>query len=475
MNHITTEEKFITVPGGSVFSKTWSPTSAQYDIPIVLLHDSLGCVALWRDFPEQLATYLHRPVIAYDRLGFGKSTARQALPSANFVTEEAELYFPAIKQGLELEQYILLGHSVGGGMSVEIAAHDPDCIAIITEAAQAFVEERTAAGIRDAKAMFERPGQLDRLAKYHGDKTEWVLHAWTDVWLSDQFSTWSLEQSIGKIKQPLLAIHGEKDEYGSQAFPEFLTQKSSGPSRMVLLEDCGHVPHREKLDLVLLYISNFLQRNRLMINHAEKIKALYDMSAPTYSEAIKRTDYSAPSWLLKNCGPVIKQSNLKILDIGCANGLNIQNLAELNPTIQAVGLDISAGMVAATEQTGLYQAVHCHNLDDGLSMFDDGSFDCTIALGCLEFMNDLDFCLAEVARVCASNGILFASFQEFEEGEKFSPRQSYSSDVIHFGYLVEEIEQKLESAGFKLNKLERKTGYTGGYPCPYIYVIAQKR
>ena len=250
-------EMFVELANGTIFAKKWFPKSAQSEIPIILLHDSLGCVALWRDFPEKLASHLSRPVIAYDRLGFGQSTARKTIPNANFVTEEAEIYFPAIKQRLELEKYILLGHSVGCGMAVEIAARDPDCIALITEAAQAFVEDRTAAGIRDAKAMFERPDQLDRLAKYHGEKTEWVLHAWTDVWLSEEFSTWSLESSIGKVTQPLLAIHGENDEYGSQAFPEYLTQKSSGRSKMVMLKDCGHVPHREKLADVLFAISNF--------------------------------------------------------------------------------------------------------------------------------------------------------------------------------------------------------------------------
>lgn len=471
--HIT--ETFVRIPNGSIYTKTWLPAEVESDIPIVLLHDSLGCVAVWRDFPEKLATYLSRPVIAYDRLGFGQSSARRGIPSANFVTEEAEIYFPPIKQGLGLKRYILLGHSVGGGMSVEIAARDEDCIAVITEAAQAFVEDRTAQGIRDAKAMFERPGQIDRLAKYHGEKARWVLDAWTEVWLSEEFSTWSLSASIGKITCPLLAIHGEKDEYGTHAFPEFLTQKAGGPARMVMLDDCGHLPHREKADEVLLYVCNFLQRHRLMKNHPDKIQDLYDRSGANYGEEIKRTDYSAPDWLLKNFGTVTEQQNLRLLDIGCANGVNVQNLAKLNPSIQAFGLDISAKMVEAAASTNLYQAVYCHNLDDGLSMFDNDSFDCAVALGCLEFMNEIDTCLAEIGRVCKPNAILFASFQEFEEGEKFSPRQSYSGNVIHFGYSVEEVEQKLAEGGFDISKIEQQIGYTGGYPCPYIFVIAHKK
>lgn len=474
MTNVQISETHVELPNGLIYTKSWSPKSAKYDTPIILLHDSLGCVALWRDFPERLATHLSRPVIAYDRLGFGQSSARDAIPSPNFVAEEAESYFPTIKQQLGLEKYILLGHSVGGGMSVEIASRDSDCVALITEAAQAFVEDRTAAGIRDAQKMFEQPGQVDRLAKYHGDKAQWVLDAWTEVWLSDQFSTWSLEASIGNVTCPLLAIHGENDEYGTRAFPEFLTQNAGGDSRMVMLEECGHVPHREKLDEVLLYICNFLQRSKLMRNHADKIQDLYDKTGGNYSESIKRTGYSAPEWLLQNIDNIVSQPNLSLVDIGCANGINVQNLAKLNPTIQAVGLDISAKMVEAAAETGLYQAVHCHNLDDGLSVFEDSQFDCAIALGCLEFMNDLDFCLAEISRVCKPNSTFFATFQQFEEGGKFSPRQSYSAEVIHYGYSVEEVQQKLESAGFEIKNLEVQTGYTGGYPCPYIFVISQK-
>ncbi len=474
MTNLPSDEKFIEVSGGSIYTKRWTPSELIYHEPVILLHDSLGCVALWRDFPEKLATNLHRPVIAYDRLGFGQSSAREAIPSPNFVTEEAELFFPAIKQGLGLEKFILLGHSVGGGMAVEIAARDRDCIAVITEAAQAFVEDKTAEGIRTAKAMFELPGQLDRLTKYHGEKTEWVLKAWTEVWLSDAFSTWSLEPSISAVSCPLLAIHGENDEYGSQAFPEFLTQRSGGESRMVMLADCGHIPHKEKLSETLLYITNFLQRNRLMINHASKIQDLYDRASSTYSEQTERTKYSGPDWLLKNITPVIDQKDLKMIDIGCANGINVQNLIKLNPTIQADGLDISQGMIDAAEQTGVYNSLYCHNLDDGLSMFEADSFDVAVALGCLEFMNKLDFSLSEIYRVCRPNALFFASFQEFEEGEKYSPRQSYSSEVIHFGYSVEEIRKILDKAGFEIMSLDQQTGYTGGFPCPYVYVVAHK-
>src|SRR5262245_7109486 len=128
------EDRFVAVPGGRVFVRTWTPPAGAADPPVVLLHDSLGCVDLWRDFPERLAGRLARRVIAYDRLGFGRSSARQDLPSANFIREEAEVFFPAVRDALGVAGYALFGHSVGGAMALLIAAtpHEP-CRAVVTE------------------------------------------------------------------------------------------------------------------------------------------------------------------------------------------------------------------------------------------------------------------------------------------------------------------------------------------------------
>lgn len=259
MNVIHIEESKISVPGGEVYVKRWMPETASKQLPMILLHDSLGSVDLWRTFPSTLSEGLHRPVIAYDRLGFGKSDARTEIPSIFFVEEEATLYFPAIKAALGLEKYSLCGHSVGGGMSINIAARDPDCQAVITMAAQPYLEELTTQGIRDALEMFKQPGQIARLERWHGDKGEWVLRAWTDTWLSPDFADWGLHAAIGKVTCPVLAIHGATDEYGSPAFPKFISEHVGGRGEMLLLEECGHMPHRERLDDVLTAIEVFLE------------------------------------------------------------------------------------------------------------------------------------------------------------------------------------------------------------------------
>lgn len=252
-------DTLVAVPGGSVFVRRWSAPRGDRP-PLILLHDSLGSVEQWRDFPEALADATRTEIIAYDRLGFGRSTARLLRPSVDFVTDEAVTYFPALKRGLGLARFSLFGHSVGGAMALAIAAFEhAGCAAVITAAAQAFVEERTRAGIRAAQAQFDRPAQLAKLTRWHGEKARWVLDAWAGVWLSPDFRSWSLDELLPSVRCPVLAIHGDRDEYGSVDFPRRITGKVSGPSELAILEGGGHVPHRERREDVLRLSAAFLE------------------------------------------------------------------------------------------------------------------------------------------------------------------------------------------------------------------------
>ncbi|RQR66212.1 alpha/beta fold hydrolase [Burkholderia sp. Bp9125] len=264
MTDIVTEETWIATPQGRLFAKRWrgAPAPAAAACPIVLLHDSLGSVALWRDFPEQLAQATRRDVIAYDRLGFGQSDPHPAQLPPTFVRDEADHALRALREQLGIVSFVAFGHSVGGGMAVGAAAAYPDrCRALVTVAAQAFVEARTLDGIREAARQFAEPGQLDRLARYHGDKAEWVLRAWVDTWLSPAFRDWSLDDVLPQVRCPALAIHGAQDEYGSSAHPDRIASRVAGPSSVVMLKDCGHVPHREQTAVVLDAVKDFLARH----------------------------------------------------------------------------------------------------------------------------------------------------------------------------------------------------------------------
>ncbi|MDL5038195.1 alpha/beta fold hydrolase [Comamonas resistens] len=256
---VTARDTRVATPDGALYVKRWQPQPAEGKAPIVLMHDSLGSVALWRDFPQQLAAATGREVIAYDRLGFGHSDAnpRQLLP--DFVENEVKAGFTPIHQALGIGDFVLLGHSVGGGMACMTAAAYPrHCKALITESAQSFVEDRTLNGISEARDNFAKPGQLDRLSRYHGDKAAWVLSAWVDTWLSEPFAHYRLDTALKQVHCPVLAIHGELDEFGSLVHPENISAWSQGPSEVEIIAGGGHVPHRELPERITGRITRFL-------------------------------------------------------------------------------------------------------------------------------------------------------------------------------------------------------------------------
>lgn len=255
-----TTDHWIAHPSGRLFARQWQPEDMAPELaPIVLLHDSLGCVDLWRDFPALLAAATRRRVIAYDRLGFGRSDARVGRPSSEFVAEEATTTWPLLRAQLGIDRFVVVGHSVGGGMAVEIAARaGRDCEALVTMAAQAFVEDRTIAGLRVARRQFEDPAQVERLARYHGAKASWALDAWLGRWLDPAFGAWTLDAALPRVSCPVLAIHGERDEYGSLAHPRRIVDGVAGPARLEMLPGGGHIPYREQPEVVVRLIAQFL-------------------------------------------------------------------------------------------------------------------------------------------------------------------------------------------------------------------------
>ena len=256
-------DQFLQLPGGTVFARTWVPQTPA-GAPVVLLHDSLGCVELWRDFPGVLAAATHRKVVAYDRLGFGRSSICNVPALPGFIDDEARICLPAVVQALGLGRYVLFGHSVGGGMALAAASVPGNgCVAVITESAQASVEAQTLSGIRAAKQGFENEAQFSRLSKWHGERARWVLEAWTETWLSAAFRDWSVEPYLERVRCPVLALHGDADEFGSVECPRRIVQGVSGVARMEILDACGHVPHREQEAAIVSLVCKFLGDNQV--------------------------------------------------------------------------------------------------------------------------------------------------------------------------------------------------------------------
>lgn len=270
MRDIKIDEQYVYIDSQHIYLKRFqSELSDASKLPIILLHESLGSVALWKDFPKQLAQATGHEVIAYDRLGFGLSSALTDSLTADFVWQEAKGAFAAVIQACKLNQFIVLGHSVGGGMALSVAAEYPEhCQAVISVSAQAAVESLTLAGIQAAKVNFQKPELYNRLAKYHMDKTQWVLDAWTETWLAPMFANWNLDEILSRVNCPVQVIHGAKDQYATLAQPERIVAQVCGPVELYILDDCGHFPHQEKTSDMIQLIHKFVANIPPMMHSA---------------------------------------------------------------------------------------------------------------------------------------------------------------------------------------------------------------
>lgn len=226
---------------------------------IVFLHDSLGCIELWRDFPSKLGELTQCNVFVYDRLGYGQSGPVTDQKRGNDYMEiEADILSQLLDQH-HIENAILFGHSDGGTIALLAAAKYPSKIrAVITEGAHIFVEEVTLNGIREAVKLYQTTNLKQRLQKYHGEKTEDVFMAWTETWLSDAYRSWNIEHFLPEVICPSLIIQGEEDEYGTVGQVDGIVNKTSGAAQKYMLPTIKHSPHKEAPELVLKIATAFI-------------------------------------------------------------------------------------------------------------------------------------------------------------------------------------------------------------------------
>ncbi|PKN35114.1 MAG: alpha/beta hydrolase [Deltaproteobacteria bacterium HGW-Deltaproteobacteria-19] len=227
---------------------------------ILFLHEGLGSIGQWRDFPEALCARTGTAGFVYDRLGYGRSDTLPAPRTVRYLHDEALKALPAVLDALGLERPFLVGHSDGGTIALLFAAEYPDRVrGVITEAAHVFVEEETLRGIREAVDLYRTTDLRERMARYHGDKVDAVFSGWADTWLSAEFRDWNVESFLPRVSCPLLVIQGVDDRYGTPAQVEAIVCGAAGPAEALLLPDCGHIPHQQARDRVLDAMTRFIR------------------------------------------------------------------------------------------------------------------------------------------------------------------------------------------------------------------------
>ena len=227
---------------------------------LVFLHEGLGSIAAWKDFPERLCRRTGCSGLLFDRVGHGRSGPLPAPRDRAYLHWHAQKELPAILEHLIPGQaHLLVGHSDGGSIALIYAALQPDhLLGAVTEAAHVFVEPETIAGIEAAVAAY-RAGRLAGLTTYHGEKTDDLFHAWADTWLSSWFQSWDITELLPDVEIPLLVIQGKQDAYATDAQVDAIVSGVSGPAAPLFLDDCGHAPHRDRPETVLKEMAAFIE------------------------------------------------------------------------------------------------------------------------------------------------------------------------------------------------------------------------
>ena len=227
---------------------------------LVFLHEGLGCIELWRDFPQVVCESTACDGLVYDRKGYGGSDTYGGPWPTDYLTIESQTYLPALLEACNVKDAILIGHSDGGTIALLAASFCGERIrGLITEAAHIFVEDITLEGIRRAVQAFETTDLKDRLARYHHENTDTTFRRWANRWLSLEFYDWNVEEYLAKITCPLLVLQGEDDEYGTAAQVQRIVSGVSGPVEARLIPRCGHVPHFQAQETVLSEMTRFIK------------------------------------------------------------------------------------------------------------------------------------------------------------------------------------------------------------------------
>ncbi|MBV8051426.1 MAG: alpha/beta hydrolase [Acidobacteriaceae bacterium] len=231
------------------------------DLPtIVMLHEGLGSVTHWKDFPVRLARTTGAGIFAYSRYGHGTSDALQEPRSISFMHHEAQVVLPEILRLAGIERPLLLGHSDGASIAIIYAGTFRDSPAgLILEAPHIFVEDLSIASITQARETYQATDLAQRLGSYHAN-VDSMFWGWNNIWLDPNFRAWNIESFLDSIRCPVLVLQGAQDEYGTLKQVEAIQAKIPSASTSIL-ENCRHAPHRDQREATLVAIDEFIRRH----------------------------------------------------------------------------------------------------------------------------------------------------------------------------------------------------------------------
>lgn len=235
---------------------------------LIFLHEGLGSIGQWKNFPQKVCDSLNLKGIVYDRFGYGLSDTLKEKRNKNFLHEEGLIYLPGLIEKLKItNKIILIGHSDGASIALIYASNFSEkLLCVISEAAHVMVEEISRNGIIKIRENY-LTNELFRkkLMKYHPKNVDAMFYGWINTWLLPEMENWNIEHLLPGISVPVLVIQGENDEHGSFKQSESIKKNATGVVEIFNISGCGHVPHLEATEKVLSKICTFISNNILIL------------------------------------------------------------------------------------------------------------------------------------------------------------------------------------------------------------------
>lgn len=228
---------------------------------LVMLHEGLGCVGMWGDFPDRLQKATGCGVFVYSREGYGRSSPASLPRSLTFMHAEARDTLPEILDAIGFRHGLLVGHSDGASIAAIYAGSRQDhrVGGVVLIAPHFIVEDVTIASIAEMRKAYDTTDLRTRLARWHAD-VDATVHGWSDVWLKGDFRKWDLTEFLAYIRVPVLIVQGEDDQYGTVRQIEIAQEECYCPVEVALLPGAKHVPQREAPEATMKAVKQFVAR-----------------------------------------------------------------------------------------------------------------------------------------------------------------------------------------------------------------------